>query len=190
MHGEQGRDTVEARSVTHTRGHRDHWLSRQSTDHTRQRTFHPGDHDDHIGGHHVVESRQETVQAGHSDVGDALCFDPVGSQRQDALVDDGNISGAGGDHEQAPGVPRGRRTPQHRRVSDQSFSVRGLESLALVIAHPRDEYGSGSVLEQFADDAHALFGRLARRVHRLGSTLAQMSMVIDEGISYVGEGQT
>ncbi len=49
--------------------------------------------------------------------------------------------------------------------------------------------GAGAVVEQLADDAHALLGRLARPVHRLRHALAQGAVVVDEGVADVGERQ-
>ncbi len=43
------------------------------------------------------------------------------------------------------------------------------------------------MLEQLADDPHALLGRLARAVHRFGGTLPQRPMVVDESIAEIGE---
>ena len=45
------------------------------------------------------------------------------------------------------------------------------------------------MLEQLADDAHALFGRLARPVDRLRHALAERPVVVDERVAEVGERQ-
>ena len=61
------------------------------------------------------------------------------------------------------------------------------ESLALIVVDARDEDRSRSVFEQFTHDAHALLGRFTRCVDGFGSTLAKVPMMIDEGVTHVGE---
>ena len=43
--------------------------------------------------------------------------------------------------------------------------------------------------EQLADDPDALLGRLAGSVHRLRHALPERTVVVDEGIAEIGEGQ-
>ena len=68
-------------------------------------------------------------------------------------------------------------------------AVLGDDGLGLVVGGPGQQHRRRAVVEQLADDAHALLGRLARPVHRLGHALAQRAVVVDEGVADVGERQ-
>ena len=78
---------------------------------------------------------------------------------------------------------------QHAAALLDGRAVLGHDGLGLVVGRPGQQHGRGAVGEQLADDAHALLGRLARPVHGLGQALAQAAVVVDEGVTDVGERQ-
>ena len=59
----------------------------------------------------------------------------------------------------------------------------------LLVGHPTEHHRSLPVSEQFTDDADALIDGLAGRIDRLGHALAQVTMMVDQGIAEVGKGQ-
>ena len=65
----------------------------------------------------------------------------------------------------------------------------GEHGLRLRLVHPGQQHRPAAVLEQLADDAGALLGRLARAVDRFRQALAQPAVMVDAGIAEIGEGQ-
>lgn len=190
MHSEQCCHSVESGSVTHARRYGDHRLAGESTDHARECTFHPGDHHHDVGGHHVVEAREQPMKSSHTHVGEPNRIDAVSPQGEHGLVHHRHVGGSRRHHQHPTLRPHLRPPPQHRRVRRFGHPVRGLERLALIVVHPRHQHGATSVVEQFGHDAHALLGRLARCIHGLGCTLAKMPMVIHHRVTHIGERKT
>jgi hypothetical protein len=67
--------------------------------------------------------------------------------------------------------------------------MRDLERFALIVVDAGHQHRTRAMIQQFPDDPHALLGRFTRRVHRLGRTLPQVTMMIDQCVTHVGEGQ-
>ena len=189
MHGKECGHTFQTRSVADARGHGDHRLASEATDHARQRTLHAGHHHDHISRHHIVESREKAVQPGHTYVGDADRLDPVRTKCENRFVDHRHVGGTGRHHEYSPTRPRLGFAPEHRRVRHGRGTVRGFQCFALIFMHTRNEHRARAVLQQFGHYAHALLGRLTGRVHSLGRSLSNVAMMIDERITHIGERQ-
>ena len=65
--------------------------------------------------------------------------------------------------------------------------MRGPECLALILGRARHEHSTGAVREQLGHDLHALLGRLARPVHRLGGALTEVTVMVDESVANIAE---
>jgi hypothetical protein len=63
----------------------------------------------------------------------------------------------------------------------------GGDRLDLLVARPREQHRSASVVEQLGDDAHALLGGLAGPVDRFGHALPDGAVMVDERVPEVGE---
>ncbi len=166
MHGEQGGHPVERGAVADAGRDGDHRRGAEPTDHAGERPLHAGDHDHGVGGGHLVEVGEQAVEAGDSDVVEPGRFEPVGGERQDALVGDGSVRRSGRDDEDSSIANDGRWAVEHRPALGQTGSVFGDDRLQLVVGGSGQEDGPGAVGEQLTDDAHALLRRLAWPVHR------------------------
>ena len=83
-----------------------------------------------------------------------------------------------------------RRAVQQRPALLEGRAVLGEDGLGLVLRSPGQQHGAGAVGEQLGDDPHALLRRLARPVDGLGHPLAQGAVVVDEGVTDIGERQS
>ncbi len=115
--------------------------------------------------------------------------DPGGAQRDDDLVGDRQVARAGGDDGDAGGESLGRFAPQQASAEFHDVRVDRDARGALRLRGAGQQHRARAVLQQFADDPGALFGRLARPVDRLGHALAEVAVMIDGGALDVGERQ-
>ena len=156
-------------AVADARRHRDHGRGGEPADDAGQRTLHAGDDDDRVGGGQLVGVRQQPVDAGDADVGDAS------SGRTPWASSTAAHSSATG----RSAVPAVMTSTCSRRsaVSGRHTSVlplrrrRGCASSAAAAWSSSTRVSStGRVpaAQQLADDRGALVGRLARAVDRLG----------------------
>ena len=63
---------MKARSISDTGRNRNDRTLNQSADYTCQGAFHTGDNDDDIGLLYIVQTMNQAMQAGHTDIIDAL----------------------------------------------------------------------------------------------------------------------
>ena len=137
----------------------------------------------------AVDVGQQAMQPGDADVGQPVGLEAVCPQRQHALVDDRSVAGAGAG-DQHVGSATGRwPAPQHcaGRLLARAMSAR--HGFELRGVGTRQQHGPNAVRHQLADDRDALLDALPTAVHRLGHSLAQRSVVIDQGVADLGERQ-
>ncbi len=191
MHAEQRRDSLERRPVAHAGRHGDDGTAGETTDHAGQRTLHSGDHDDDVGAGHAVDLGQETVQPGHATVVDSFDANAVGDEDGATLGGDGLVGGTGGDDQNGGGTDIGRQEwsgPPHDGVA-RSFTVAvsAEHGVGLMVVDAREDHRRGIATEELPDDGHALLGRLAGGVHRLGGSLPQCPVMVDARKAEIGE---
>ena len=191
MHGEQRSDAVEPCAVANGCRHRYHGTCRQSADHTGERTFHPGDHDHRLSRSDPVDVGEQTMQPGHPHVVESVGNDAVRPQRERSLICDGHVSGASRhDKHSWLWLTNIRCSIQHAsggHLGGEALIVHSPHCLHLGLARPREQHGTGAVVEQLTDDRHALLGALSGPVHSLGHALSKRPMMIDERIAHFGE---
>ena len=130
--------------------------------------------------------REQPVQTGHADIHEPVGVDTEGCQGRTTLLEDRNVSGSRRRHEHTV-VPGGGQSPSQDASSFDHIGMGVAEGGLLGLVHPGHENRSGSVLEEFTHDRHAVFGGLPRAVDDLGKPLAQVTMMIHEGVSDLGE---
>ena len=189
MHRQQRGDALQRGAVADAGRHGDDRRAGEAADDAGERALHPGQDDDGVGGGDDVDVGEQAVQPGDADVVEAVRCEAVGGEREQALVGDGSVGRAGGDDEHAPGSRLGRWPVEQAPSLLHAGAVLGDDGLDLVVGCPRQQHRRRAVVEQLADDAHALLRRLARSVDGLGQPLAQGPVVVDEGVADVGERQ-
>ena len=111
-HGEQRRDPLEAGAVADAGRHRDHRTGHQTGNHRRQGAVHAGHDHGHIRAAKFVHRAEQTLEAGDTDIPDALDLvtQPAGAHRR--LLGHREIRRSRADNRDPP--TRGRPEPAHR----------------------------------------------------------------------------
>ena len=170
-HREQGRETFERGAVADRRRHRHDRYADQATHHARQRALHAGDHDHAVRGGQPVAHGEHPVQAGDPDVGHQLGGRTVGRDRHQGLPRDGQVAGAGRDHDDV--TVRLRQRPQRWRCGPpgraSAAAMGGGHRRERRVVQPGGEDGPVGVgLVQRTQDLHDLLRRLALPEDDLG----------------------
>ncbi len=193
MHPEQGRDSLERRPVAHARRHGNDRAAGQATDHAGQGALHSGHHDHDVGGGDSVDLGEQTVQAGDATVVDPLGTDAVGAEHGLALAGDGVIGGARRDdqHGWRTGIGwwRHNGSPHDRAAFSLAIGVSAENRGGLLVVDATEDHRRSVAAQELADDGHALRGRLAGGIDRLGGSLAQGPVMIDPGEPEIGKRQ-
>ena len=113
------------------------------------------------------------MYAGHADVVEPGRGDAVGGEDRGALVGDAQVRGAGDGF----------------RVVVAAAGVVGQRRVDLVVGGAGQQDRPVAHAQQLGDDRRALGRRLARGIDRLGQPLADGAVVVDPGVTEVGERQ-
>jgi hypothetical protein len=127
------------------------------------------------------------VDPGDAHVGQPGRLDPVGGERDRALVGDGQVGGAGGADDDPLGA-RGGRPPAQRGAGAFAPRVALEGGGGLGVVGAGEQHGAvtrGG--QQLLDDGSALLRGLPGAVDRLGHALPQRPVVVDPSEPQVGE---
>jgi hypothetical protein len=181
QHAQERGESAEARSITHAGRHGDDGYFHEPSDDTWQRALHAGDDDDGSRSSQASLLAEQSVDAGHADVKQAIHWVTHHLRRDTGFLRNGQIrSTRGSNQNRAPArlnipLAEGDCAGERLKTGGRHNLPNGRES---VLAGAGYEEGMASSSD-FPGDSRDLLRGLAEPEHDFREPLAQLALVID-----------